>query len=139
MFKTTTATTPDAYIEAIEEPRRGQIRELHELIRTTAPDLEPHIESGMLAYGSYHYRYASGREGHWAPVALASNKRYISLYVAAVKGGRYITETYKERLPKADIGKSCVRFKRLEDVDQDALRALVREGADAMRPGDVTA
>jgi hypothetical protein len=139
MFKTTTATTPDEYIEAIEEPRRGQIRELHELIRATTPDLEPHIESGMLAYGSYHYRYASGREGDWAPVALASNKRYISLYVAAVKDGRYIAEGYRERLPKADIGKSCVRIKRLEDVDVDVLRSLIREGADAMRPGEMTA
>lgn len=79
MFQATSATTPDEYIEALEEPRRGQIRRLDEMIRRVAPDLERHIQSGMLAYGSYHYRYATGREGDWFPIGLASRKGYISL------------------------------------------------------------
>jgi uncharacterized protein YdhG (YjbR/CyaY superfamily) len=137
MFKPTEAATPEEYIEAIDEPRRGDIRALHELIRETAPELEPRISSGMLAYGSYHYRYASGREGDWHPVALASQKRYISLYVIGTRDGGYLAETFRDRLPKADIGKSCVRFKRLSDVDTSALRELIREGARTreMSPG----
>jgi hypothetical protein len=130
----TAVTSPDEYIEALEEPRRTQIRELDELITTTAPQLERHVQSGMLAYGRYHYRYASGREGDWFRIGLASQKRYISLYVTAANGGRYVAETYKDRLPKADIGKSCVRFKRLEDLDRSALASLIREGATAATP-----
>jgi len=129
MFKTTTATSPEAYIAALDEPRRSEIRRLHELIRDTADHLEPHLEAGMLAYGRYHYRYASGREGDWFRIGLASHKRYISLYVMAERDGRYLAETYRERLPKASIGKSCVRFRSLEDVDLDALGPLIREGA----------
>lgn len=84
--------------------------------------------SGMIGYGRYHYRYASGREGDWCLLGLASHKRYISLYVTAEDGkGGYLAEAYRDRLPKADIGKSCVRFRRLDDLDQDALRELVRE------------
>ena len=84
----------------------------------------------MLAYGSYHYRSASGREGDWFLIGLASNKRYISLYViAADKEHGYIAESYRERLPKADIGRSCVRIKRLTDVDIDVLSELIRAGA----------
>lgn len=132
MFKTTDTTSPDEYIEALEEPRRAQVRELHELIRREAPTLEPHIASGMLAYGRYHYRYASGREGDWFLIGLASQKRYISLYVTATDPDKgYLAESFKGRLPKADIGRSCVRIKRLDDVDLDALAELVRRGAAA--------
>ena len=131
MFKQTDATTSDQYIDMLEEPRRSDIRKLHELIRKTAPALEPHIASGMLAYGRYHYRSKSGSEGDWFHIGLASNKRYISLYVMAVdpKGEGYLAESYKDRLPKADIGRSCVRFKRPDDVDQEVLTQLIREGA----------
>lgn len=129
MFKTTTATTPEAYLAALDEPRRSEVRAVDALIRATAPGLEPHLQSGMLAYGRYRYRYASGRTGEWFPIGLASNKRYISLYVMAADGEHYLAEAFRDRLPKADIGKSCVRFKRLADLDREALIELIREGA----------
>jgi hypothetical protein len=131
MFKQTDATTPDEYIDHLEEPRRTDIRDLHTLIRKTAPDLEPHIASGMLAYGRHHYRTKSGSEGDWFHIGLASNKRYISLYLMATDphGGGYLAESYKDRLPTADIGRSCVRFKRPGDVDLQALTQLIRVGA----------
>jgi len=53
--------TPDDYIAALEEPRRADVRRVHDLIRETLPDLEPNVDGGMLGYGRYHYRYASGR------------------------------------------------------------------------------
>ncbi len=124
------AEGPEQYLAAIEEPRQSEVRRLDELIRREAPDLEPHMSYGMLGYGKYHYRYKTGREGDWATIALASNKRYISLYVSASGGrGQYLAESYRDRLPKADIGKSCVRIKRLSDVDEQALAALIREAA----------
>ena len=121
--------TPDEYIDALEEPRRGEIRELHDLIRETAPDLEPYVGPHMLGYGPFHYRYASGREGDASLLALASCKRYISFYVLCTTETGYLAEQFAERLPKADIGKSCVRFKRTGDVDRDALRELIAEAA----------
>jgi hypothetical protein len=120
----------------LEPGRREQIEALHALIRTTVPQLEPHIRSGMIGYGSYHYRYDSGREGDWFVVGLASNKRYISLYVVGADDQGYVAERYKTRLPEADIGRSCVRLKRLEDVDLGALQELLREGAKAVAPGE---
>lgn len=122
--------TPETYIEAIEDERRqNEVRRLHELIRRTAPDLEPTAEPGGLGYGTYHYRYASGREGDAAIIGLSSRKQYISLYVSATVGDKYLAETYIHRLPKADIGKVCVRIKRLTDVDEGVLEQLIREGA----------
>ena len=122
--------TPDDYINGLDEPRRSQVRQLHELIRRAAPELEPHIVSGMIGYGSYHYVYASGREGDWPILGLANRKRAISLYASCVTAdGRYVAEDFRERLPKADIGKSCVRIKQLDDVDLDVLAELVERTA----------
>jgi uncharacterized protein YdhG (YjbR/CyaY superfamily) len=130
MFKPTAAKTPEEYIAMIEdEVRRKEIQELHELIMKVAPKLEPHIVVGMIGYGSYHYIGKSGREGDWPPVSLASQKNYISLYVSCIVDGKYVTETFKSKLPKADIGKSCVRFKTLADVDVDTLKDLIEQGA----------
>jgi hypothetical protein len=132
------ARTPLQYIARLDEPRRSQIRELHELVRATVPTLRPRMQAGMIGYGSYHYRGASGREGDWPVIAVASNARYISLYVMATVGDAYLVETYRDRLPKASIGRSCVRFRRLEDLDRAELTQLLREGA-AHAPGSVSA
>ena len=124
------AATPQAYLDALEGARRDDVEALHGLILRTAPELEPHVQSGMLAYGRYHYRYASGREGDWMVVAVASQKRYISLYACMADDRGYVAERYAEALPKASIGKSCIRFGRLADVDLGTLQTIVRECAD---------
>ena len=129
MLKPTTAKTAAEYMDLIEEPRRSEIKELDSLIKNTVPELKPFFMSGMLAYGPYHYRYESGREGDWATVALASQKNYISLYICSTDGKEYLAEKYKARLPKASIGKSCVRFKHLSDVDMSVIRELITKGA----------
>lgn len=123
--------TPEEYFEKLEEPRKSEIMRIHSLICETVPELDPHIRSGMLGYGAYHYKYASGREGDWFKIGLASNKNYISIYACAVVEGRYVAEAYKEKLPKASIGKSCIRFKKLEDVDVKVLQEIFKKTAKA--------
>ncbi len=111
----------------LDEPRRGEIERLDALIRETLPDLERVLGSGMIGYGPYHYRYPSGREGDASLIALSSRKASISLYVMCTDDGAYLTERYVDRLPKASIGKSCVRFRRTSDLDFDVLRELLAE------------
>ena len=123
------------YIAALAEPRRTDVAALDALIREHAPGLEPVVAGKMLGYGPFHYRYASGREGDTTLLGLASQKRYISLYVQCSNGGRYLAESYAERLPKASVGKSCVRFARLSDIDPAVLAELVTEAA-RLGPGD---
>jgi hypothetical protein len=123
------------YIAALAEPRRTDVAALDALIREHALGLEPVVAGKMLGYGPFHYRYASGREGDTTLLGLASQKRYISLYVLCASGGRYLAESYAERLPKASVGKSCVRFARLSDVDPAVLAELVTEAA-RLGPGD---
>lgn len=122
-------STPAAYIANLEEPRRAEMKALHAMIRAAVPELKPGVGDGMIGYGSYHYRYASGREGDSAIIGLSSRKQYISVYVMGVKGGKYVAETYKKKLPGADIGKCCIRFRRLEDVSLPMLKKAITEGA----------
>ena len=124
-----TATTPEQYIAELAEPRKTDIVALDALIRSTAPELEPSLHSGMLAYGPIHYRYASGREGDWFKIGVASNARYVSLYACAADERGYVAERYAQALPKAKIGKSCVRFSKLSDVDTKVLAQLIEDAA----------
>jgi len=131
-MKTTSATrpkTPAAYLAALEEPRRSEMKALHKLIRAAVPALKPGVSDDGIGYGSYHYRYSSGREGDCAIIALSSRKQYISVYVMGVKGGKYVAETYQRKLPGADIGKCCIRIRHLEDVSLPVLRKAITEGA----------
>jgi hypothetical protein len=120
--------TPKEYLAALDEPRKSEVAKLDKLIRKAAPKLKPFIHSGLLGYGPYHYKYPSGREGDWFRIGVASNKGYISLYVCAADKRGYVAERYKAKLPKASIGKSCVRFKRFDDLDPVALAAMIKEG-----------
>ena len=122
------AATPAGYIAQLAEPRRSDVAALDALVRETAPALAPYIHSGMLAYGPCRYKYESGREGDWFRIGIASNQNYISLYVTC--GGDLVAR-YRKILPKANLGKCCVRFKRLADLDLEVIRQLIREGAGA--------
>ena len=121
--------TPAEYIAAVDDKRRPDIAALDALIRKHAPQLAPVILGGMLGYGPFHYRYASGREGDACKLSIASNAAYISLYCFAADAKGYVAERYVDRLSKASIGKTCVRFKKLADLDEQALVALIKETA----------
>lgn len=122
----TKAKSPREYINGLPEPRKSELAELNRLIQK-ATGMKPMIFYGMLGYGKFHYVYPSGREGDWVSVALASQKNYISLYACMTNNKGYIAESYKRKLPKASIGRSCVRFKRLADIDLKVVSALLKE------------
>lgn len=115
---------PEAWLAVLDDVRRPQLMALDARIRALAPDLPRYVDHGFLSYGRYTYRYASGREGEWMCLALASNKQYISMYVSPTP-----LEPFAARLPKADLGKGCVRFKRLEDLDEAVLDEVIRAAA----------
>ncbi len=69
----------------------------------------------------------------WPVIALASQKNYISLYVCCITDGQYLAERNKKELGKVSVGKSCIRFKKLEDLNLPALKKLLKEAA--RKPG----
>lgn len=76
----------------------------------------------IIGFGSYHYRYASGREGDAAPVSLSPRKQALTLYLSAGFDG---ADELLGRLGPHAVGKSCLYLKQLADVDESVLRQLV--------------
>jgi hypothetical protein len=118
------------FLADLPEDRRAILTRVHEVIRTSAPQLEPAVAGKMLNYGPFRYRYATGREGDAYVVSLASQKQYVSLYLCSVVDGAYLAEANADRLGKVSVGKSCVRFKKMEDLDLDVLAELVGTAAE---------
>ena len=90
----------------------------------------------MLGYGSFPYLDYKKREIEWPIVALANQKNYVSVYVCAVDGSEYVAEKHKEKLGKVSVGKSCIRFKKLEDLNLDELDKVIKMAA--KKPGLVS-
>jgi hypothetical protein len=78
----------------------------------------------IVGFGSYHYRYESGREGDWFVTGFSPRKNDLTLYIMS-GFDRY--DSLMLKLGKHKTGKSCLYLKRLADVDPDVLRELIRE------------
>lgn len=109
-----------------DEERRQGFLELHRLIRSLVPELEPTTDyHGLIGYGVYHYKYKSGREGDHVKISLANNKSAMCIHCCGLKDGKHVVEHFSDRLGKVSTGKSCVRFKRLEDLNRPILEELL--------------
>lgn len=129
MFKPTKATTVQEYLDAIPKERRELVEQIHVLIQKTVPKLKPHFAYNMLGYGSMKYLNHKREEIDWPVVALASQKNYVSLYVCALDGKEYLAEKYKADLGRVSVGKSCIRFKKLEDLNLKTLKTVLKLAA----------
>ncbi len=129
MFKPVKATSVKEYLAALSEERRLPITTLHTLIQKVSPKLKPHFAYNMLGYGSFKYKNYKGDIIDWPTVALASQKQYMSLYVCAVENGEYLAEKHKKELGKVSVGKSCIRFKKLEDLNLATLKKVLARAA----------
>ena len=121
--------------------REEELRRADELVMAAAPGIDrqlvPTGSSAMLGYGLMPYRPKSAKETTmWPLIALAAQKRHLSLYVCAVVGGEYLAEARAGRLGRVSCGKSCIRFTSLDGVDADELRTLVRDAVAATAAGD---
>ena len=121
-------------------PRGEELRRVDELVTAAAPGIDRQlvpVGSGrMLGYGLMPYRPRSARETTtWPLIALAAQKRHLSLYVCAVLDGAYLAESRADRLGRVSCGKSCIRFSSLDRVDRAELTALLQDAVAARKAG----
>ncbi len=116
-------TDVTAFIDGIQnDARRDDCRRLRDLMRQVTGE-EPQVWGGsMVGFGSYHYRYASGREGDYFKVGFASRKANLTIYLMS---GLVGYDDLLARLGPHTEGKSCIYVKRLDDVDVSVLTALI--------------
>lgn len=86
--------------------------------------------SSIVGFGSYHYKYASGREGDWFLTGFASRKRDLTIYIVS---GFENYEVLLDKLGKHKTAKSCLYIKQLADLDLKVLKALVSASVKYMK------
>lgn len=84
----------------------------------------------IVGFGSYHYKYESGREGDWMLTGFSPRKQSLTLYI--MSGFRHYDELL-QKLGKHKTGKSCLYINKLEDVDMEVLKQMIRESMEMMR------
>lgn len=126
MFKAVKAKTVVGYLAAVPKERQEAVRFVHQFIQKAAPKLKSHFAYNMLGYGSFPYKNYKKESITWPVVALANQKNYISLYVCAVSDGEYLAEKFKQDLGKVSVGKSCIRFKKVEDLNLPVLKKVLQ-------------
>ena len=125
------AKTVEAYLTELPPERREAVEKLREVILANLPDgYQESMNWGMISYEIPLERYPDTyNKQPLALAALASQKNYISLYLMNVYGDpateKWFTERYKASGKKLDMGKSCVRFKKLDDLPLDLVGEVI--------------
>lgn len=100
--------SPKAYLADLESAQRDLVTRIRQAIRKVMPKFREQISCGMLDYPGL--------------ANLAAQKHYVSLYVAP-----RILARHRKNFPGVEAGKSCLRFRKLEQADPQALESLLAD------------
>ncbi len=120
------ANTPDEYINVIPEERRAIMNSLREVIKANLPKgFSEEINYGMIGYVVPHSLYPDGY--HCDPklplpfMNIASQKNFIAVYHSGIYADKNLMDWFVGEYPKyvktkLDMGKSCIRFKKIDQI-----------------------
>ena len=125
-----TEASVESYLSAIQdEARRKDCEDLAKLI-TRATRQQPKMwGSSIVGFGSYHYKYESGREGDSLLTGFSPRKQNLTLYL----GPGLDNKALMAKLGKHTTGKGCLYIKKLNDIDRSVLRDLIAKSVEEMR------
>jgi hypothetical protein len=113
----------EAFLQGVEDPRqRDDAFRVLELMKEITGEPPKMWGTSMIGFGSYHYKYASGREGEWFLTGFSPRKGNLTLYIMP---GLDQYGALLQKLGRYKTGKSCLCVKRLDDVDLATLLELV--------------
>ena len=129
----------DASVEAFlarvpDERRREDARRLSAMMQDITGEPPVMWGTSIIGFGAYHYRYASGHEGDAPLASFSPRSQHLAIYLVGEFEDRH--QSVLVRLGPYKAGKGCLYLKRLDGVDDDALRELidrsvrVRKGVD---------
>jgi hypothetical protein len=118
-----------AFIAAVADPvRRADAKTLVKLMQSATGEKPKMWGPSIVGFGSYHYKYESGREGDMPLIGFSPRKPAMVLYGM---GGFTGSEMLRAKVGSADKG--CIYIKKVAEVDQKALETLIVKSVAAMR------
>ncbi len=128
-------TTVARYLASLPKDRRDAIQAVRKVIRANLDDgYAEGMQYGMIGYFVPHSVYPPGYHCDSAQplpyVSIASQKNHMSIYLCSVYGsedeGRWFREAWAKTGKKLDMGKSCVRFKTIDDLALDVIAKAIK-------------
>ncbi|MGD0730745.1 MAG: DUF1801 domain-containing protein [Terracidiphilus sp.] len=127
------------YIATQPEPKRSEMRELHDMILALMPAcklwfLDGKDEKGKIVsnpnigFGSQTIQYANGKTKEFYQVGISANTKGISVYIMGIADRKYLSQTFGRGLGKASVTGYCIQFKTLADIKVDVLKAAIQYG-----------
>ena len=126
MFAKNAAKSIEEYILLVPADRKKDIAFLHTFIQKAVPKLKPYYASNMIGYGSFSYLDSKNQKRDWPIISLANQKNYITIYVCALIKDKAVVEKYKKELGKLTTSFSCIRFKKIEEIKLETLKAVLK-------------
>ena len=128
---TPTKLSAAAFVDALtDETRRADAKALVKLMQRASGEKAMMWGPSIVGFGSYHYKYESGREGDMPLVGFSPRKAATVLYGLMGSGE---SKELLVKLGKHTTGKGCLYIKKLGDVDQDLLEVLVVKAVSSKR------
>ncbi|MEZ4884173.1 MAG: DUF1801 domain-containing protein [Chitinophagales bacterium] len=113
------------FLDKVEnEKRRTDSKTVLKLMEEVTGETPKMWGTSIVGFGTYHYKYESGREGDFLKVGFSPRKTSLTLYIM---GGFERYDELMQQLGKHKTGKSCLYINKLEDIDLDTLKELVKE------------
>jgi len=139
-------TQIQAYIGNQPEPKRGEMRELHNIILELMPKcklwfLDGKDESGKtvsnpnIGYGHHTIKYANVKSKEFYQIGLSANSTGISIYVLGIEDKKYLAEKFGKKLGKATVTGYCIKFKTLKDINVNVLKVAFQSGIEQTDAG----
>ena len=113
-----------------DEARQKDCRALARLMARVTGARPRMWGTSIVAFGDFHYKYASGREGDWFLMGFSPRKTDLTLYLMP---GLHECRPFLQALGTHKAGKSCLYVKRLADVKLDVLEALMKHNVARLR------
>ena len=128
--KVTSASVTE-FIKSIDDKqKRGDARKVAGMMRRATGKRAKMWGPSIVGYGTYHYKYDSGREGDFLMTGFSPRKQALTVYV--VPGFKHFAPLMS-KLGKYKTGKSCLYIKRLTDIDEIILERLIEHSVKYMR------
>jgi len=121
----------DDFIKKVENPtKRDDSFEILKIMKEVTKQDPVMWGDSIVGFGSYHYKYASGREGDWLLTGFSPRKQNLTIYIMS---GFEKYDDILKNLGKFKTGKSCLYIKKLEDIDIDKLKELIIKSVKYMK------